>query len=52
MNQLELFDPLNTRAHNIRMARVYIAAARQAHFRYWRATLLTWAGERRRRVQS
>lgn len=39
---------MNEREANIHQARVYIAQARQTKHRGWAATLLKWAGARRR----
>ena len=41
---------LDTREHNIRMARIYLAEARKTIHRSWAFTLLTWAAERRLRA--
>ena len=40
----------DTRQHHIRMARIYLQQARETVHRDWFFTLLTWAGERRRRA--
>ena len=42
--------PPDTTAHHIRMARIYLQQARETVHRDWFFTLLTWAGERRRRA--
>lgn len=41
---------LDTREHNIRMARIYLYEARRSIHRDWAFTLLTWAAERRFRA--
>lgn len=42
--------PPDTPEHHIRMARIYLFEARKTVHRNWFFTLLTWAGERRRRA--
>ena len=42
--------PPDTPAHHMRMARIYLQQARETVHRGWFFTLLTWAGERRRRA--
>lgn len=41
---------LNTPEHQIMMARIFLHESRKAKLRDWGFTLLTWAGERRRRA--
>lgn len=41
---------LDTREHNVRMARIYLFEARRTIHRDWAFTLLTWAAERRLRA--
>lgn len=41
---------LDTREHNVRMARIYLSEARRTIHRDWAFTLLTWAAERRLRA--
>lgn len=41
---------LDTREHNVRMARIYLYEARRTIHRDWAFTLLTWAAERRLRA--
>ena len=42
--------PPDTPAHHIRVARIYLQQARETVHRDLFFTLLTWAGERRRRA--